>query len=230
MGEGTEVRLRPWAFVASLVVIVALVAAQSARPPRRRAPVSTGSERSSTSIGATGCPTSSRRSRSARRRGRRGAPRPLGERRPRRCEACAAGGTASRLLTLADVLHDGATSLVGGRLVRDRPRASPTGALLVIVGARIRPAATRDTRRRRGWFSSPPSWSMGSTVLDQWFERARGDPIAEYQIVAKEGLELLGWSLVALALWDEALCRRRALTAARARASRARAPSRRHAA
>ena len=37
------------------------------------------------------------------------------------------------------------------------------------------------------------------------FQRERGDPIAEYQIVAKEGLELLGWSLVALALWDEAL-------------------------
>ncbi len=70
----------------------------------------------------------------------------------------------------------------------------------------------------------------GLDRLDHWFERARGDPIAEYQIVAKEGLELLGWSLVALALWDEALCRRRALTAATARASRAQAPSRRRAA
>ncbi len=28
------------------------------------------------------------------------------------------------------------------------------------------------------------------------FERARGDSIAEYEIVVKEGLELLGWSLV----------------------------------
>ena len=37
------------------------------------------------------------------------------------------------------------------------------------------------------------------------FERVRGDPVTEYQIVTKEGLELLGWSLVALALWDEAL-------------------------
>ena len=50
------------------------------------------------------------------------------------------------------------------------------------------------------------------TALDEVdagrFERERGDPIAEYQIVAKEGLELLGWSLVALALWDEASRRR----------------------
>jgi hypothetical protein len=61
----------------------------------------------------------------------------------------------------------------------------------------------------------------------QRFERERGDPIAEYQIVAKEGLELLGWSLVALALWDEALRRRGTTSTATAPASRGRAASRR---
>ena len=63
------------------------------------------------------------------------------------------------------------------------------------------------------------------------FERERGDRVAEYQIVAKEGLELLGWSLVALALWDEALRRRRTpRVVPTRRASRERAASRRRAA
>jgi hypothetical protein len=49
--------------------------------------------------------------------------------------------------------------------------------------------------------------------------------------VAVEGLELLGWSLVALAVWDEAIRRRRARgTVPTERASRAPVPSRRRAA
>ncbi len=40
--------------------------------------------------------------------------------------------------------------------------------------------------------------------LHQWFERARGDTIIELQIVVKQGLELVGWSLVALGVWDAA--------------------------
>jgi hypothetical protein len=43
--------------------------------------------------------------------------------------------------------------------------------------------------------------------LEQWFERARGDQIIELQIVAKQGLELLGWALVALGLFDRAVAR-----------------------
>jgi 4-hydroxybenzoate polyprenyltransferase len=93
--------------------------------------------------------------------------------------------------------------------------------------------------------STPARWTLGVAMcflacsfliigldrVDHRFERERGDPTAEYQIVAKEGLELLGWSLVALALWDEALRRRRVARAVpTAPASRARAPSRRHAA
>jgi hypothetical protein len=45
---------------------------------------------------------------------------------------------------------------------------------------------------------------MGLDRFDPWFARERGDAVAEYEIVAKENLELLGWSLVALALWDAA--------------------------
>ena len=41
--------------------------------------------------------------------------------------------------------------------------------------------------------------------LDQWFEQARGDTVIEVQILLKQGLELAGWGLVALGLWDEAL-------------------------
>ena len=115
-------------------------------------------------------------------------------------------------LALADVLHDGAHPSAGGGwyvialVVADgRPARASSALASGAAVARRRSASPR-------WCSSPPSWSNGLDRLDQWFERARGDPIAEYQIVAKEGLELLGWSLVALALWDEALCRRRALT------------------
>lgn len=48
--------------------------------------------------------------------------------------------------------------------------------------------------------------------LEQWFERARGDRIIEVQIVAKQGLELAGWCLVAIALWDIAVAARRSGT------------------
>ena len=44
--------------------------------------------------------------------------------------------------------------------------------------------------------------------LVHWFERARGDQIIELQIVLKQGLELAGWGLIALGLWDAAVARR----------------------
>jgi hypothetical protein len=133
------------------------------------------------------------------------------------------------VLCLADLFHDGAhPSSVGGwyviglvvgaavmlglvgRDAGDRPKATLVTATLVLVGSFL---------------------VNGLDRADHWFQRARGDAVAEYQIVAKEGLELLGWSLVALALWDEALRLRRSLVSApTARASRAPAPSRRRAA
>lgn len=53
--------------------------------------------------------------------------------------------------------------------------------------------------------------------LVPWFERARGDQVIELQIVVKQGLELAGWGLVALGLWDGTLaCRSGKPTRARA--------------
>ena len=116
---------------------------------------------------------------------------------------------ALALLTLADLVHDGPhpASAVGWLVI----------AVVVATGASARRRRARSGVRARATLAAAgcaarrlvPA-STRSTSSTQRFERERGDPIAEYQIVAKEGLELLGWSLVALALWDEALRRRRA--------------------
>lgn len=107
-------------------------------------------------------------------------------------------------LTLADVIHDGPHPV------------SPTGAfvftVVVVTGALI--ATLAITSGTRTWMTLAVAGCLllASLVVStlahvdpERFERVRGDPVTEYQIVAKEGLELLGWSLVALALWDEAL-------------------------
>jgi hypothetical protein len=85
---------------------------------------------------------------------------------------------------------------------------SATGVLLGLAAleARPRPKATLVVA---GVLLVGSFLVNGLDRANQRFERERGDPTAEYQIVAKEGLELLGWSLVALALWDEAFRRRR---------------------
>jgi hypothetical protein len=132
-------------------------------------------------------------------------------------------------LTVADAVHDGPhpASTVGWFVIA---MVVATGVLLLSVG-------TTSGFRARVLLGVAGCMLVGSfcvNALDQVdaqrFERERGDPIAEYQIVAKEGLELLGWSLVALALWDEALRRRGTTSTATAPASRGRAASRRRAA
>lgn len=129
-------------------------------------------------------------------------------------------------LTLADAVHDGPhpASSLGWLVIAT---VVITGVLLVGVAM----AAASLTRVVLGVAGCALVASFCVNALDQVdalrFERERGDPIAEYQIVAKEGLELLGWSLVALALWDEALLRRGTPSRATAPASRARAASRR---
>ena len=132
-------------------------------------------------------------------------------------------------LMVADAVHDGPhpASTVGWFVIA---MVVATGVLLLSIG-------TTSGSRARVLLGVAGCMLVGSfcvNALDQVdaqrFERERGDPIAEYQIVAKEGLELLGWSLVALALWDEALRRRGRTSTATAPASRGRAASRRRAA
>jgi hypothetical protein len=132
-------------------------------------------------------------------------------------------------LTIADLAHDGPhpASAVGWAVIA---MVVATGVLLVGIGI-------TSAFRARVVLGVAACTLLGSfcvNALDQInaqrFERERGDPIAEYQIVTKEGLELLGWSLAALALWDEALRRRSASRTATAPTSRGRAASRRRAA
>jgi hypothetical protein len=133
------------------------------------------------------------------------------------------------LLTLADLFHDGAhPSSATGRYVI--ALVAFTAALLGILafGAGTR---ARVTLALAVLVLGSSFIVTGLDRLNHRFERARGEKTAEYEIVAKEGFELLGWALVALALWDEALRLRRSLvTVPTARASRAPAPSRRRAA
>ena len=109
-------------------------------------------------------------------------------------------------LTLADLLHDGPhLSSHVGRLVIGLVAA--TAVLLFAVGV-ASAGRTRATLAVAAVVLAGSFFVSGLDHFDVWFERTRGDPVAEYQIVAKEGLELVGWSLVALALWDEAVRRR----------------------
>lgn len=131
-------------------------------------------------------------------------------------------------LVLADILHDG-----------PHPR-STTGWVVIFaslaVGTLLVLAALRFEPRPRATLVCAAGLLLASfcvNALDQLdarrLERARGDPVIEYQIVAKEGLELLGWSLVALALWDEVLIRGSGRATTIERASRAPAAPRRRA-
>ena len=116
-------------------------------------------------------------------------------------------------LTFADLAHEGAHpssrdgALVVGLVVA---AALLLGVLAVGSARRARVALVVAAGVLTASFLV-----SGLDRFDQWFERRRGEPLAEYEIVAKEGLELLGWSLVGLALWDEALRRRAARTAGR---------------
>jgi hypothetical protein len=133
------------------------------------------------------------------------------------------------LLTLADLAHDGAhpSSRVGRLVIA----VVVVAALLTTLFAATSAHRARTTLGIAFCVLAGSFLVIGLDRFDHRFERARGEPIAEYQIVAKEGLELLGWSLVALALWDEALRRPLAVPdAPTARASRAQAASRRRAA
>src|SRR6476659_3666654 len=100
---------------------------------------------------------------------------------------------ALTVLMLADVFHDGAhpssakgwyvitlVALTGGLL----------GAVAFAAGTRARAALAVALLVLASSF-----FVTGLDRLDHRFERARGETTAEYEIVAKEGLELLGWAL-----------------------------------
>lgn len=146
---------------------------------------------------------------------------------PGRHVPAAASGLLA-FLTIADLLHDGAHPFRrGGPVVVAAVMA--TILLVAVVG--------RDSSKRATiTLALAVVLLAGSFVtggLDQMnhrFERARGEATAEYVIVVKEGLELAGWALVALALWDEAFRRRAVRHGVTAPASPARVTSRRRAA
>jgi hypothetical protein len=139
--------------------------------------------------------------------------------------AAAAAAALLAALTVADVMHDGAHPF---------RRAGPLVIATVLATAALLAYIAVDASHRARITLAVAAVVLGGsflvTGLDrlEWFDRNRGEPIAEYRVVAKEGLELLGWSLMALALWDEAV-RCGPLTSTTARASRAQAPSRRRA-
>lgn len=111
-------------------------------------------------------------------------------------------------LTVADLLHEGAHpasrdgSIVVGLVV--------AAAILLATVALAAGRRARLTLLVAACLLAGSFLASGLDRFDEWFARGRGDPVGELRIVAKEGLELLGWSLVGLALWDEALRRRAA--------------------
>ena len=137
-------------------------------------------------------------------------------------------GSVLAALTLADLLHDGAhPASSNGKLV-----VGLVAVAAVLVGL----VALRAGRRPRVTLLVAAGLLAGSFLVSgidrfEAFEGRRGELTKEGRLVTKEGLELLGWSLVAIALWDEALRRRgRQPQTATARASRGRDRPRRRAA
>lgn len=128
------------------------------------------------------------------------------------------------LATLADLRHDGAhpSSPYGPYVIGV---VATAGLLVLLVGAASGSRA-HITFAVAGLALAFSFFVAGLHRADGWFERERGDAVDECQIVAKEGLELLGWSLVALGLWEEALRRRKVASRfSPTRASRAPAAS-----
>jgi len=145
----------------------------------------------------------------------------------RRPLAAAAAACLLAALTVADLMHDGAHPF---------RRAGPLVIAIVLATAAvlafIAVAASHRTRVTLVVAAAVLGGSFLAAGLDrlEWFDPNPGEPITEYRVVAKEGLELLGWSLVALALWGEAFRRRATVTVPTVTASRAPAASRRRAA
>ena len=128
-------------------------------------------------------------------------------------------------LTVADFLHDGPhPASFGGTFVVALVAVAAILVALIALGSDHR---ARVTLVVAAVLLAGAFLASGIDRFDA-FEARRGELIKEGRLVTKEGLEFLGWSLVALALWDEALRRRARRETVRAPASPApAAPTRR---
>jgi hypothetical protein len=122
---------------------------------------------------------------------------------PKRRPIAVALAISLSVLTIDDVIHDGPhPSSWSGKVVI--ACVVGTVALLVVLASRMEPRARLTALVAIGMLAA--SFVVSDVDhLVRWFESDRGDIVDELQIVAKEALELGGWSLVALALWDQAL-------------------------
>jgi hypothetical protein len=104
--------------------------------------------------------------------------------------------------TLADALHDGPHPTRPHGLLVVALAIAAVGMLLMVC--RDAPLSMRSIAGA-SFLALALAFALPALErYDHRFERERGDPIPEYQIVAKEDLEFLGWGFVALALWLEA--------------------------
>jgi len=104
--------------------------------------------------------------------------------------------------TLADALHDGPHPTRPHGLLVVALAIAAVGMLLMVC--RDAPLSMRSIVGASFLALALAFALPARDRYDHRFERERGDPIPEYQIVAKEDLEFLGWGFVALALWLEA--------------------------
>jgi hypothetical protein len=119
--------------------------------------------------------------------------------------ALAAGLLA--VIMLADLLHDGAHPARSGFLVI----GLVVGTVALLAGVARTASARVRTALAVGICLLAASFLVsGLDRASDWFRRDRGEAIAEWRIVFKEGFELAGWSLVALGLWDAYVERRAA--------------------
>lgn len=120
--------------------------------------------------------------------------------RERRAAWALAGGLA--VLTLDDLAQESAGFASTRGVVVLAIAGAAAGLALLIAGV---------AGGRVGWTLLLGLGALACSVavgeapeVINWLERARGERLAELQIAVKQGLELAGWWLIALGLWDRA--------------------------
>jgi hypothetical protein len=120
-------------------------------------------------------------------------------RRERRTAWALAGALA--VLTLDDLAQEsaGLSSTKGVVVLAIAGAAAGLALLVAAAGGRVRWTLLLGL----GALASSVAVGEAPEVIN-WLERARGERLAELQIAVKQGLELAGWWLIALGLWDRA--------------------------